>query len=90
MFFKKDHLADLMACWVCRLHNLYFAHRSALFVRLALLYRDAFLSPARRSGGGGYWRRLRCPSVVRPASGCLTHPLGGVDVPFEVFEILPA
>ena len=72
-----------------------------------------FLSPARRSGGGGYWLRLGCPSVrpsVRPASGCPhfvsgaelgnpcmdffnfwhTHPLGGVDVPFRVFEILPA
>ena len=25
--------------------------------------RISFLSPARRSGGGGYWRRLICPSV---------------------------
>ena len=31
-----------MALWVCRLHNLYFAQRSAVFVRLALLYRDVF------------------------------------------------
>ena len=31
-----------MARWVCRLHNLYFAQRSALFVRLALLYKDVF------------------------------------------------
>ena len=39
-FFKKDHLADLIAYLVCRLHNLYFAQRSALFVRLALLCID--------------------------------------------------
>ena len=31
-----------MARWVYRLHNLYFAQRSTLSVRLALLYRDAF------------------------------------------------
>ena len=28
-----------MARWVCRLHNLYCARRSAVFVRLALLYK---------------------------------------------------
>ena len=49
LFFKKDHLADLMARWVCRLHNLYFAQRSALFVRLALLYRDVFFRIVARS-----------------------------------------
>ena len=48
-FFKKDHLADLMARWVCRLHNLYFARRSALFVRLALLYKEAFFRIDARS-----------------------------------------
>ena len=49
LFFKKDHLADLMARWVCRLHNLYFAQRSALFVRLALLYKDVFFRIDARS-----------------------------------------
>ena len=48
-FFKKDHLADMMARWVCRLHNLYFAQRSALFVRLALLYKDGFFRMDARS-----------------------------------------
>ena len=38
-----------MARWVCRLHNLYFAQRSALFVRLALLYRDVFFRIDARS-----------------------------------------
>ena len=31
-----------MAYWVCHLHNFYFAQRSALFVRFALLYKDVF------------------------------------------------
>ena len=35
-------MADLMGRWVCRVHNLYFAQRSVLFVRLALLHRDGF------------------------------------------------
>ena len=38
-----------MARWVCRLHKLYFAQRSALFVRLALLYKDAFFQIDARS-----------------------------------------
>ena len=40
VYMGKDHLADLMAHWVCRSHNLYFAQRqrSVFFVRLALLY----------------------------------------------------
>ena len=38
-----------MARWVCRLHNLYFAQRSALFVRWALLYRDVFFRIDARS-----------------------------------------
>ena len=38
-----------MARWVCRLHNLYFAQRSALFVRLALLYKDVFFRIDARS-----------------------------------------
>ena len=38
-----------MARWVCRLHNLYFAQRSALFVRLALLYKDDFFRIDARS-----------------------------------------
>ena len=51
-----------MARWVCRLHNLYFAQRSALFVRLALLYKDVIFrkdarsdsdSQGRFSGAGG-------------------------------------
>ena len=37
-----------------------------------------FLFPARRSGGGGYWRRLGCPSV-RPASGC-PHFVSGEEL----------
>ena len=41
-FLKKYHLADLMAHWVCCLHNLYFAQKSAFFVRFALLYKDVF------------------------------------------------
>ena len=49
LFFKKHNLADLMARWVCRLHNLYFAQRSALFVRLALLYKEAFFRIDARS-----------------------------------------
>ena len=52
--------------------------------------------------GRGYWRRLGCPavrisfpeqhSVTRAWISLIfdTHPLGGVDVPFGVFEILPA
>ena len=43
MFFRKDRLADLMARWVCRLHNLYFAQRSAL------LYTDVFFRIDARS-----------------------------------------
>ena len=35
--------------WFCRLHNLYFAQRSALFVRLALLYKDVFFQIDARS-----------------------------------------
>ena len=38
-----------MARWVCRLHNLYFARRSALLVRLALLYKDVFFRIDARS-----------------------------------------
>ena len=38
-----------MARWVCRLHILYFAQRSAVFVRLALLYRDVFFRIDARS-----------------------------------------
>ena len=38
-----------MARWVCRLHNLYFAQRSALFVRLPLLYKDVFFRIDARS-----------------------------------------
>ena len=38
-----------MARWVSRLHNLYFAQRSALFVRLALLYKDVFFRIDARS-----------------------------------------
>ena len=38
-----------MARWVCRLHNLYFAQKSALFVRFALLYKDVFLRIDARS-----------------------------------------
>ena len=34
---------------VCRLHNLYFAQRSALFVRLAPLYKDVFFRIDARS-----------------------------------------
>ena len=48
-----------MARWVCRLHNLYFAQRSALFVRLALLYRGAFYRIDARSdldSQGGFSR----------------------------------
>ena len=49
LFFQKDHLADLMAGWVCRLHNLYFAQMSALFVHLALPYKEAFFRIDARS-----------------------------------------
>ena len=74
-----------MARLVCRLHNLYFTQRSALFVRLALLYKEAFFRIDARSDLDSQGRFFRGEVIL--VSINLSRHLFRMDLSFNQFSL---